>query len=360
MAPVPRPNASSSTTSPVNADSNDTAKNDPSRPVQQAEPETATATVPDRIILVLHFRIGKPLTQTRPRDSLPGPTALYYSWHVDGFDLLCRKIKQKVDTIQQDLDVEWERGAHPYLQRLHSSTAMSYSSLNSANCNSLLYTAWLKEFHRKSRKGEVVCNVYVYLRERKAKSTAGSTMEPTATAAPAPAPVAAAARSAPARLVSSRPARAPPTSDLGTVPWSEFVQRLGPVGSGIVYDTVEEGIAARQRMRLLGLLPPKPSQRQSEAADEERRAAYEEQQAARERKRVARELQQQAAREQHQAAREQHRAARAAREQQQQTAHEEQRAVEAPMRVTIAGAQIEVLINVNELRSLLGLPELPR
>lgn len=123
---------------------------------------TPAPTVPKTITIVLHLRIGQPLTHTRLRKWLPGPSAILYAWNDDDYDFLCLKIKRRVATIPEA--VEWAQGSHLYLQPHNTATANQYVQLDSSNCNSELRAAWLKEF-RRTKRSDIVCNVYVYLKD---------------------------------------------------------------------------------------------------------------------------------------------------------------------------------------------------
>lgn len=133
--------------------------------------------MPDRITIVLHYRIGAPLQQTRPRKNLPGPSPILYAWGEDDYDILCSKIRRKVEDIPRAANVEWKRGSNPYLQPHHTATANHYLKLEEGTCNTLLRKAWIKEY-RRTTNDDVVCNVYVYLNENRVVpiETAGSTV----------------------------------------------------------------------------------------------------------------------------------------------------------------------------------------
>ena len=192
------------------------------RPTQRAVPERPT-TVPDKITIVLHFRIGEPLSHTRPRECLPGPTPIRYTWNEDDYDILCHKIQLKVKAIQQNVDVEWGRGSHPYLQRYNTSTANKYVCLYSKCCDSLLRAAWIKEFRRSSRTQDAVCNIYVYLQESKATLTAAPNFMSTTAAA-----------AAPVRPTPVRPT--PPQSAIAAFS-EELLRHLGPIELDRPYQT---------------------------------------------------------------------------------------------------------------------------
>ncbi|KAF9201038.1 hypothetical protein BGZ59_002946 [Podila verticillata] len=115
-------------------------------------------TVPDQITIAVNFRLGEPLTHTRPRRWLPGPTAILYRLAEDDYSELCHRIQRKARLIKEN--VEWLEGSNPYLQPNNTATAAQYLALDSSNCNGLLRAAWIKESHRLRRK-DVICNVYV-------------------------------------------------------------------------------------------------------------------------------------------------------------------------------------------------------
>lgn len=144
----------------------------PRRSVTPAEPS-----IPAQIPILIHFRIGEPLTHRRPRKNLPGPSPIQFVWDEDSYDGLCLKIRRKVSAIPSSSNVEWGRDSNPHLQPYHTATAHSYVSLDNSNCCGQLRKAWIKEF-RRTRKIDLACNVYVYLNE-----TQEAPLQPTVAAA---------------------------------------------------------------------------------------------------------------------------------------------------------------------------------
>lgn len=59
------------------------------------------------------------------------------------------------------------QGTHLHLQPHYTATANNYVQLDGSNCEGELRAAWLKE-HRRTKRSDIVCNVYAYLKDNQA------------------------------------------------------------------------------------------------------------------------------------------------------------------------------------------------
>jgi hypothetical protein len=253
--------------------------------------------VPDRITVVLHFRIGSPLHHTRPRKNLPGPSPILYSWSEDNFDVLCHKIRRKVADIPQIVNVTWKSNSLPHLQPYHTATALQYISLDSSTCNGSLRKAWIKEFRRTNNQ-DVVCNVYVYLQENQLVPTAAGS---TSTATPATQQF---RRATQGRIM----------TQTAIIQQQEDLQHLGPIETAHLARTT----ARLPPSSLPIAIPPTNTFRQMRHLDQQSASL---------------------------------------RQRQAQTAEAEQQ-IHKILPVKIAGIPIEVQIRVSDLRAFLGLPDM--
>lgn len=145
---------------------------DPVLPPPRPRTPKPAPTVPDVITLTTNFRIGEPYTHTRSRKWLPGPSAVFFVLDEDDYDGLCRKIRRKLSSIQEN--IEWPQDSSVYLQPHNTATANHYLRLESCNCSSHLRSTWIKEFRRTKRQ-DIHCNLFVYLKDNRAAGS-GTTM----------------------------------------------------------------------------------------------------------------------------------------------------------------------------------------
>ncbi|KAI9238881.1 MAG: hypothetical protein BYD32DRAFT_435367 [Podila humilis] len=149
-------------------------------PVSQLATSLSTASrpppievdVPTELDLMIHFRARVAnKSHARVRDSLPPPEKHHHCMNSLGFPQLMTAIRYYTSEITNFTLEE----ANPWLQPTHTATQKKYKELTSANCNSSIAVAYVKESRRLIKESKhagihassmpVQINVFVYLKE---------------------------------------------------------------------------------------------------------------------------------------------------------------------------------------------------